>query len=223
MSVIEYVERILAVFGGAASVTGLLLAVVVWRERRRMRSQPSWDEALRVADTLIDTIQQARFSPHLVIGLGRSGGIWGGWLAGNLGSLPFTVIDLEYEVDEIVRRVKFLHMKGVVAWLPDFIRERYKNDAGKPGVLVVEGASSTGRTFREFFTGFQQVVSDWDVKTAVLYKNAAVDVRIDFVGKEDLSPWPEKFPWHSRVGYKPHLRYVIEQPSQARAAHVAAK
>lgn len=120
MSVIEYVERILAVFGGAASVTGLLLAVVVWRERRRMRSQPSWDEALRVADTLIDTIQQSRFSPHLVIGLGRSGGIWGGWLAGNLGSLPFTVIDLEYEVDEIVRRVKFLHMKGVVAWLPRF-------------------------------------------------------------------------------------------------------
>ncbi len=223
MSVIEYVERILAVFGGVASVTGLYLAVVVWRERCRLRIEPSWDDTLRVADTLLDTIQRAQFDPHLVIGLGRSGGIWGGWLAGNLDSLPLALIDLEYDGRDVARRVKIWHGEEVLSYIPDYIRERYENDASKPRVLVVEGASSTGTTFREFFTKFGSALLDWDVKTAVLYKNAAVDVQIDFVGKDDLSPWPEKFPWHRRAGYKPHLRYVFERPEHAQAVRATSR
>lgn len=211
MSLMGYIERVFAIIGALASVAGLYLAWDHWRRLRRLRGGPTWDDALRIADRLLDTIDRKGFKPDLVIGLGRSGGIWGGWLAGNLGSIPFASIDIEYKDTEIGRSAQF---PGADAVLSN-VNERYP---GKPRILIVEGAASTGTTFREFLRQFKPQIEGWDVKTAVLYKNAGADVPISFVGKDDLDPWPERFPWHKRAGYKPHLRYVLERTGNMAAS-----
>ena len=122
-----------------------------------MRRQPTWDDALRVAEKLLNTIEGS-FMPDLVLGLGRSGGIWGGWLAGNLGSLPFAVIDIEYDDGEVVLRAEFPGGEEVLS----SVRKRFPNS---PHVLVVQGAASGGMTFREFFAKFN---SQRGVKTSIL-------------------------------------------------------
>ena len=211
MSVMHYVERVLAIVGGLASLGGLYLAWVYWQWQRRLRSEPTWDDALRVAENVLESIQESGFNPHLVVGLGRSGGIWGGWLAGNLGTLPFALIDVEKEDEDPARRIRIWHGEEVLSYIPGYIQERSENKTGKPRVLVVEGAATAGTTFREFLAKFKSQLSEWDVKTAVLYKRGPVDVRIDFFGKDDLYPWPKRFPWHKRAAYKPHLRYIFER------------
>lgn len=191
-----------AFVGAIASIAGLAIWIAQFILRRRWAKQPTWDDSLRVAEKLLNMIEAGTWKPDVVVGLGRSGGIWGSWLAGNLGSLPMALIDIEYEPTERERRVEFYGAEQVLSYMA----ERFK---GQPRVLVVEGAASTGTTLREFFRRFDSQLSKWDMKTAVLYSNPAADFAIDFVGSADLEPWPERFPWHQRAGYKPHLRNVF--------------
>jgi len=122
-----------------------------------------------------------------VVGRGRSGGIWGGWLAGNLGSLPFAVIDYTYDELPDGRTVIFPEGEKILEAIESIL-------GGRRQVLLVEGATSSGQTFSEFRNRFAIQTSEWELRTAVLYKNSTVPFEIDYVGRDDLKPWPDKFP-----------------------------
>ncbi|MCK4341262.1 MAG: hypothetical protein KAY37_06005 [Phycisphaerae bacterium] len=196
--------------GVLASVGGLVLGAHVWLERRRLAREPTWDDALRVAEKLLVAVEAADFKPQVVIGLGRSGGIWGGWLAGNLGSLPFLVIDDEYSLTPDGRRVEFRCANEVFTYVHKTFPENAR-------VLVVEGATTDGLTIREFFDKLVPKSPEWDVRIAVLYKNPGANAKVDFAGKDDLSPWPKRFPWHKRAAYQPHLHFFFERTRGAPA------
>ena len=197
------IKDILSVIGAIASVSGAVISAAYYFHVWRWKRQLTWDDALRVAEQLLQQIEGSDWKPDIVIGLGRSGGIWGGWLAGNLGSLPLGVIDVTYEETPVGgRSVAFPGGWQVLSSL----KETYPDDRN---VLVVEGASSTGQTPREFRQELISKIPDWDVKLAVLYKNPTVAERIDFVGKADLEPWPTRFPWHARAVYRPYLRDIL--------------
>lgn len=191
-----------AFVGILASIGGLALGIAELVLRRRWARQPTWDDALRAAEKLLNTIEAGTWKPDVVVGLGRSGGIWGGWLAGNLGSLPLAHIDLSRKPIGREWHVEFHGAEQVLGYLA-------KRFEGQPRVLVVNGGASNGETFKAFFRRFDSQLTKWDVKTAVVYANVAVDFAIDFVGKGDLEPWPERLPWQQRDAYKPHLRNVF--------------
>jgi len=167
-------------------------------QRKHRGSIPSgWADALVTAEKVLVKIEGCDWKPNLVLGLGRSGAIWGGWLAGNLGSLPIAVVDILYRESQQGRAVTFPAGAEVLAAL----RECY---GGALRVLAVEGATSTGQTIVEFMTQFQRSIAGWDVRVAVLYKNRAVATRIDFAGA-NLEPWPKSLPWHLRSVYRAHM------------------
>lgn len=158
---------------------------------------PDWTDALCMAEKVLVKIEGCGWRPNLILGLGRSGAIWGGWLAGNLGSLPIAVVDILYRDTQSGRLVTFPAGTQVLAALQEFY--------GTPlNVLVVEGATSTGQTIVEFMTQFKRNVTGWDVKIAILYKNRTVATRVDFAGGI-LEPWPASLPWHLRSVYRPHM------------------
>lgn len=198
---LQYLERILAIFGGITSLFLFIITLAhswrVWRWKRRL----TWDDALRVAEVLLKKIEGSHWKPDIVIGLGRSGGIWGGWLAGNLGSIPLAVVDKHFVQEASGLKIVFPGGKEVICG----IRE---NCDAKMKVLVIQGASSVGGVFRQFDTLFTEYFSNWDVKYAVLYVNPVVSFRIDFVGRT-LEVWPRQFPWHLRSVYRPYLRDIF--------------
>lgn len=180
-----------------AAIIGQGIRIRLWKRKL------TWDDALRTAQELLTQIQGSDWQPEIVLGIGRSGGIWGGWLAGNLGSLPFAVVDVRYSKDKKDKTVKVgfplpLDSEILLALLKPY--------PGKRRLLVVEGASSTGTTLIEFMEKFSKELEGYDVKFCVLYQNPTSKAQIDFVGVSNLEPWPAKFPWHYTDLYRPYIR-----------------
>jgi len=176
----------LTIIGAVASVITLLLTI-------KYLLRPTWLDAFRMARKLLDETKQ-KWEPDVVIGIGRSGGIWGGWLAGNLGAKPFLGVDVHYiqPPKGKGREVHFPGAEQVLSALEEF--KKLGNN-----VLLVEGAASTGQTFRCFLERLLDQLGSWEIKKAVLYKNPAAAIDIEFVGRR-LERWPERFPWHDRRG-----------------------
>lgn len=198
---LEFLLAFFTVLGGLTVLTaiaaGILKQFMLWRWRRKF----TWDDALRTAHALLQRINGQGWRPEIVIGLGRSGGIWGGWLAGNLGSLPFAVVDDRYTVNAGLG-VDFPAGAEVLA----AIRRAYPD---KRRILVVEGATSTGKTPAKFLEHFGGQLQGLEVKFAVLYKNPVSAADIAFVGKDGPEPWPDRFPWHSSDLYRPYMRDIF--------------
>ena len=158
----------------------------------------TWPDAHRVADTLLKQIKSS-WAPDLVIGLGRSGALWGGWLAGNLGALRIAVVDCSYSQPQGRRAVSFPGGNGVLSSL-------LTTHALNSKVLVVEGAATTGQTFAEFIKQHEPQLCGWNIRFAVLYTNVIVpDALVQYVGQRALEPWPEKFPWHQSPSWPTFL------------------
>jgi len=195
-------ERVLMIVGAVAGVLGCVFVGVQFYKFYLWKRRVTWDDALQVGDDLLKQLEASTWKPDLVIGLGRSGGIWGGWIAGNLGSLPFALVDAKKEPP-----IEFPGGADILAAL-------HRTYGDKKRVLLIEGATSRGAVFREFFNNFGAALTEWgwDLKKAVLYRNLASDAELEFVGREDLVPWPtdpRPFPWHRRAGYRPFLGNIV--------------
>ena len=154
--------------------------------------------ALRAAEDLLQRIEQDSWKPHLVMGLGRSGALWAGWLAGNLGSLPIAVIDRKYIVENNVRTLSFPAVAQTIKALKEIYGEN-------PQILIVEGSSTSGQPFVEVKKQFTRLWPKADVKFAALYANRASPFKVDYAARLDIKPYPEAFPWHHRGIYRRHF------------------
>ena len=206
----DVIKEVFAWVGIAASIGGfgfaLIQAYLIYHWKRRI----TWDDALRVADRLLAQIEADSWKPDLVVGIGRSGGIWGGWLAGNLGTLPFAIVDVKYE-------------EGKSPEFPageDVLGALLQTYGSGTNVLVVEGATTTGDTFQEFSRKFGSKLERWKMRTGVLYRNPVSKFEVDYVGHERLSHWPlddRPFPWNKRACYRPFLGRLLN-PRRTRIA-----
>lgn len=188
----------LAIAGAISTVGAFLVALLrLWLSRKR----PWWYNALRMARRVKVQVQQSGWKPDVILGLGRSGALWGGWLAGNLGTKPIFVIDLQYlNKDEYVT---FENIKEDLSAL----QKRYGENAN---ILVVEGAASTGQTLRKFKDLCKELGFEFCIEFAVLYTSVVAErpewISIKFVGRRALEPWPKSFPWHEDQGWLRFLR-----------------
>lgn len=150
----------------------------------------TWQDALETANDLLEKIKK-EFQPNIVIGIGRSGGIWGGWFAGNFGSLPFVVIDDKYTRNDEVQ-VDFPAGFGIIRSFLEFYPYAEK-------ILVVMGAATRGETIRKFKEQFKDFLGERTVRYVFLYKNSTANVPTHHYYGEELQAWPKKFPWHGSL------------------------
>jgi hypoxanthine phosphoribosyltransferase len=196
----ELANKIMASFISIVMLVSSLIANILTIGGKNVfkRSISNWDYSFIVANNLLQKIEKSNFKPDLVIGLGRSGGIWGGWVAGNLGSIPFYSVETKYTLDgHGDRKIDFPYAPDILGLI---IQANCKN------ILIVEGAASTGATFVEFKRQHLTPFADKIFKFAVLFKNSTASISIDFIGETVDNKWPEKFPWHIRDQYSTHLK-----------------
>ncbi len=206
MTGLEIVFGSIATLGTIFGIAAAAIPAIAESRRRERSGGQSWDDALKVVYKILSQIRREDWRPDLVIGLGRSGGIWGGWLAGNLGSLPFTVVDVRYADDGAV----------TVEYRPDLVStlaEVYPalKTRATLRVLVVEGATSTGRTPEQFRQVFRSELTGWDVRTAILFVNPASTAAVDYIGCMGPEPWPRRFPWHLETAWRTSLRDFVRR------------
>lgn len=194
--ILEELDLTLGIVSGLISVFGV--GFVAYRYWARKRAALSMQSAVRRAERMLEAMQRDRFAPAAVLGLGRSGALWGGWFAGNLGSLPIHVVNRHFEVTQTGRRVVLEECEPLLRQL----RRKYGDGAS---FLVVEGATTTGNAFLDFETCLARAYPTADVRTASLYVQTGTIRVPDYAGDEALAPWPEKFPWHHSPAYKRFL------------------
>lgn len=188
----ELILIALAIIGGAVSIWQAYIWIKHWQENRI----DNFASIERHGVRLLDQIVGSGFQPQVVIGIGRGGGFLGGWLAGNLGSVAFEVVERAHTGDA-VNPVAFPHAEAKMAYL----RQSY-GDTVK--ALIVEAATTRGTTLREFERLRTQHLPGWSCDYAVLFTNRAVDFPIAFSAKT-LERTPDRYPWHHSAAYRHHV------------------
>jgi hypothetical protein len=147
-----------------------------------------WRNAVRAADRLISLMAADNWFPDFVICLGRSGAIWGGYLAGNFGSKPAFIILDDYSPDRSY--VTFEYWPQLTAVL----RERAPKK-----VAVIQGYSGTGGTFFAFRdeirkrSSFEKI--DFRYASVFAWRGCRFKEH-HYIGKE-LRKQPRRMPWHT--------------------------
>jgi len=191
MTIAAIVFSVLSIVLGATSV---YFAFEHRRDRKKVAANAiNWNYCFCVAEDLRRRISV--WDPDLVIGLGRSGGIWGGWMAGNLGSKPFGVVDDKYD-DHVV---SFPGGDRVL----EALRATYPSGCK---VLLIEGASTRGTTIKQFKSDFAHLLEGWDLQVAVLFVSTTSDAEIDYIGRYGPEEWPRRLPWHQNRNWITAMR-----------------
>ncbi len=193
--ILEYVLLVFALLGGVLSVRQLWQWYSEYQESRI----DSFLSIERHGVRLIEKIRSDGFDPDMVVGIGRSGAFLGGWLAGNLGSIPITVIDRRFD----------LNQAGVLNFPTAETDFRNICDSLKhmqdPGVLIVEGATTSGSTLREFQRLQILYAPQLNCRYAVLYEVETSKFDVQYVAKR-ITQAPSRYPWHKTVDWQKHIR-----------------
>jgi hypoxanthine phosphoribosyltransferase len=193
MDWISIISVAFGVLGAIVSIYQAKIWVAEWRDRKI----DSFSSIERHGVQLLHKISTSGFRPDFVLGLGRSGAFLGGWIAGNLGSIPIEVIDRIHKND-VDDPMDFPYVVEKF----ELLRRAY-GDRAK--VLVVEGATVRGATSRTFFKYKHHYASDWNCRFCVLYRVETSDFPVDFVAKM-LKAAPRRFPWHRTGDYQDFIR-----------------
>jgi hypoxanthine phosphoribosyltransferase len=179
----------ITLLGAVIGVIQLRKWYVEYEERRVDNFASVEKDAIR----LLEKIEASNFQPHFVLCLGRSGAFLGGWLAGNLGSLPIELLDRHF-LENDSTMMSFPNAEAKIK----LMEKLYPRDAQ---VLVVEGATTTGTTFFEFQKLRKKAAPNWQCKSCVLYEVKSNRYALDFVAKR-IKEVPHGYAWHRRGKYR---------------------
>lgn len=172
--------KILVVIGAIATV---YMAVVLIIERFGYFSW--WGIRIR-SKKLLEKIKNSGFSPELVIGVGRSGAVLGGILAGNLGVIPIAIVDRKYAWIKNTRQIIPLV----------FIKE---HEVKGKRILLVDAAPHTGETLRVLKNEIRQL-QPAELRTVSLFKLKYSVETPDYYIKEVKKI--RKMPWRFTKNYR---------------------
>ena len=148
------------------------------------KNEFTWPDVEKGVDKIITKMEKDGYDPDLVIGIGRSGGIVGGLIAGYLQAKPFRVFNWSYKnvkQDGIVKRVH-IHDKTI-----EIEKEQQK-------ILLVEGATTTGQTPEKALAFFKEKFPDHEFRFAVLVRQKSSTGPVHYCAYEVLGI--KILPWH---------------------------
>lgn len=143
----------------------------------RTTNSISWQQfSLLVLDLLSQLLFQ-RYTPDLVIGIGRSGGIVASILAGCLGSCPILVVDVDIDRETGIHSLRSESQKALQS-IPGTLK-----------VLIAMADVITGESIRQVRENLPDSVQR---KVATLYKQPSVRTGVDFsiLGGPNPPEWP---------------------------------
>lgn len=131
---------------------------------------------------IVSQINNDKYVPSIIFGIGRGGGIFGSFISYKLYHCPLIVIDRDYDWITGDRIDKILFDFEIPANMMDKI-------------LMVAGESHSGRTI-QLFKDYLYKTGAGEIKTCVFYKQLVSTVAIDYFGMEGdgvpLMPWQDK-------------------------------
>lgn len=190
IQIVDASEKFFTFLGGAVSIAAAYAGI-----RKRFFSKISWRAALQDAAAVLFQIEKSGWRPDVIVGLGRSGALWGGWLAGNLGSLPVAVIDRKFVTGGPVREVELVAGNELVSLL----RGVYGDDAK---ILAIEGATTSGQPFLKFNELLRQSRPHSEVRFATLYSSALNPINIEYAARRRVDLSEGMLPWHEKPAYR---------------------
>jgi hypoxanthine phosphoribosyltransferase len=185
-----YLGYVAAIFGVA---TGSIAFYRQWKAL--LNNRFTWRRVEKGITKLVAKMRKDNYNPDLVVGVGRSGGIIGGLIAGYLGAKPFTALNCKYENinknGATVRKVTFDR---------DFqISSEYKK------ILLVEGATTAGDTPKAVLSYMQDKFDkNNEYRFAVLVREHGGNAPINYTAYEVEKV--KKLPWHV-PGWPTHLKH----------------
>jgi uncharacterized protein len=186
MAVISTLVNILACIGSVASIyaVGVMLA-------DRMGWHHTWWGFGRESRRLVNRIRDSGFAPDIVVGIGRSGAVLGGILAGNLGNVPILVTDRKYTWEANKRKIELLTSVSA---------EMVKSKK----VLLVDAAPHSGETLSFVWQNLERH-EPASIRVAVLVKTKYCTCRPHYYLKEvsDIRKMPWRFSKDYKEDYKP--------------------
>lgn len=168
------------------TLVGFVASVITIRQYRRVAKRITWRMVGRGVLDLKDKLVSSRFSPELIVGIGRGGAVVGALLSGCLGHVPLLVIDRKYEwIDGKERKdAMFAEIE---------IKKRFER------VLLVAGELHTGDTaklYKEFFEAKGE-----EVRIMTLVTETYPRLKPDYFSFTIDDP-KLRFPWHLDKNYK---------------------
>lgn len=148
------------------------------------KNEFTWPDVEKGVDKIVSNMEKDGYEPDLVIGIGRSGGIVGGLIAGYLNAKPFRGFNWNYKNvkndGEVVR--DHIHDKTI-----EIEKEQQK-------ILLVEGATTTGKTPELALAFFKEKFPDKEFRFAVLVRQKSSTAPIHYCAYEVLGI--KILPWH---------------------------
>lgn len=137
-------------------------------------------KALRAAKAVAGDIEASKFTPTIIIGIGRGGSIFGSLISYNLYHTPIFSIDREYEWLE-KRYDKMLFAFEI----PSHLLHK---------VLLVAGEAHTGGTM-DTFVEYLKKIGAGEIQTCVFYEQNSCTYHINYHGTKGdniiLMPWQD--------------------------------
>ena len=184
VNIFEWVGYVFATIGAGVTI---YKAVQVSINYQRF----SWAEVDKYTKLLISKIIKDRFTPDLIVTIGRGGAIIGSLLSGNLpkvNSLTYNIPILGTDRMYVWDKGQRIEMENEMI---EFAPLRNKS------ILLVAGDVMTGGTMEYYISKFNAIPVQ-QIKSACLVKNVSAAYNPNFVGKEIAAKF--KMPWMYR-GY----------------------
>ena len=143
---------------------------------KRLRMRQATEKAEDIAQKIIDS----RYSPTLIVGIGRGGAIFGSFISYHLHNTPILCIDRDYDYQENRKAYPLFDFD-----FPKYLKKR---------VLLVAGEIHTSGTMDQFRKHLLKKGVQ-EIKTCVFYKQNSCPISIDYVGlpgeEAILMPWQD--------------------------------
>ena len=142
----------------------------------------SMDKVFREAKRLANKMKQDKFTPTLIIFIGRGGAIFGSLISYNLKNAPIFCVDRKYEWGMTKRKVEAVFNIEIPT---SFLSK----------VLLVAGEAHSGETMDYYYARVKEMNPEAEIKTCVFYMEDVCQMTIDYVGLRSrdhmLLPWQD--------------------------------
>ncbi len=174
------------IIGLIFGLIGTASSMWIFYEKLSKRYRLRWGFAQKAVEKIVRRMIGDRFSPTLIVGIGRGGAIMGALISGELGHRPLIVIDRKYKWEEGRRITNMV--------------QRLRINFGLESVLLVSGEVHSGTTMRLYYDYFKSLGAK-EIRRATLFYETGATEPVEYIGLKS-SRKTLRMPWMGSKSYR---------------------